>query len=45
MVTSQSTAPKHPFHSYLARSLRYYQKGVLNPEAWFSIVESDYKKS
>lgn len=44
MGTSQSTAPKHSFNSNLARSLRYYQKGVLNPDAWFSIVESDYTK-
>ena len=44
MGTSQTTAPKLSCNSNLARSLRYYQKGVLNPEAWFSIVESDYTK-
>ena len=26
----------------LYRSLQYYQKGVLQPEAWFRIVERDY---
>jgi len=26
----------------LPRSLQYYQKGVLQPEAWFRIVEHDY---
>ena len=26
----------------LQRSLQYYQKGVLQPEAWFRIVEDDY---
>lgn len=26
----------------LKRSLQYYQKGVLQPEAWFRIVEHDY---
>jgi SAM-dependent methyltransferase len=26
----------------LYRSLQYYQKGVLQPEAWFQIVEHDY---
>jgi SAM-dependent methyltransferase len=26
----------------LQRSLQYYQKGVLQPEAWFRIVEKDY---
>jgi SAM-dependent methyltransferase len=29
-------------HSNLQRSLQYYQKGVLQPEAWFRIVEHDY---
>ena len=27
----------------LQRSLKYYQKGILNPEAWFKIVEEDYR--
>ena len=45
MISSQSSSPKQPVHSNLVRSLRYYQKGVLNPDAWFSIVERDYKKS
>jgi SAM-dependent methyltransferase len=44
MVTFQPTSPKQPFNSNLARSLRYYQKDVLSPEAWFSLVESDYTK-
>ena len=26
----------------LYRSLQYYQKGVLQPEAWFRVVERDY---
>ena len=29
-------------NSNLKRSLQYYQKGVLQPEAWFRIVEDDY---
>ncbi len=29
-------------HSNLQRSLQYYQKGILQPEAWFKIVEQDY---
>ena len=33
--------PQHP-NSNLKRSLHYYQKGVLQPEAWFRIVEHDY---
>ncbi|MDH3503418.1 MAG: class I SAM-dependent methyltransferase [Nitrospirota bacterium] len=44
MDTSQLPYPKQPMNSNLARSLRYYQKGALNPEAWFSIVEDDYTK-
>lgn len=44
MISSQSSSPKQPVHSNLVRSLRYYQKGVLNPNAWFSIVERDYTK-
>lgn len=28
----------------LQRSLQYYQEGVLNPEAWFEIVEGDYRQ-
>ena len=40
----QFSSPKQPPNSNLARFLRYYQKGVLKPEAWFSIVESDYAK-
>ena len=31
-----------PSNSNLQRSLQYYQKGVLQPEAWFRIVEQDY---
>ncbi len=31
-----------PSHTNLQRSLQYYQKGVLQPEAWFKIVEQDY---
>ena len=30
------------FNTNLQRSLRYYQKDVLQPEAWFKIVETDY---
>lgn len=44
-MTSQLVSHKqHPVNSNLIRSLRYYQKGELNSEAWFSIVESDYTK-
>ncbi len=39
-----SSSSKQPPNSNLPRFLRYYQKGVLNPEAWFSIVKSDYTK-
>ena len=38
---SSSSAPQHS-NSNLQRSLQYYQKGVLQPEAWFRIVEHDY---
>jgi SAM-dependent methyltransferase len=38
---SPSPFPSHS-HSNLQRSLQYYQKGVLQPEAWFRIVEEDY---
>ncbi len=38
---SSSPFPSHS-HSNLQRSLQYYQKGVLQPEAWFRIVEQDY---
>lgn len=44
MATSQLSSPKQTIHSNIARSLGYYQKGILNPEAWFSIVENDYIK-
>ena len=38
-----SSRPSSPhFNSNLQRSLQYYQKGVLQPEAWFRIVEHDY---
>ena len=33
--------PRHP-NKNLQRPLRYYQKIVLQPEAWFRIVEHDY---
>ncbi len=33
-----------PANSNLQRSLQYYQKGVLQPEAWFKIVEQDYRQ-
>jgi SAM-dependent methyltransferase len=38
------SSPPVPSHSNLnlQRSLQYYQKGVLQPEAWFNIVEQDY---
>jgi len=29
--------------SHLGRSLRYYQKSPINPEAWFSVVAKDYE--
>ncbi|MDH5427548.1 MAG: class I SAM-dependent methyltransferase [Nitrospirota bacterium] len=38
---SSPPAPSPP-NSNLQRSLQYYQKGVLQPEAWFQIVEQDY---
>ncbi len=48
MNTSLCTSqlPSHERHrtSNLLRSLRYYQKGNIHPEAWFSIVEDDYNK-
>ena len=44
MNTSALLSRKRPMNSSLARSLRYYQKGVLHPEAWFSVVENDYTK-
>ncbi len=31
-----------PANPNLQRSLQYYQKGVLQPEAWFNIVQHDY---
>jgi SAM-dependent methyltransferase len=34
--------PPPAFNTNLQRSLQYYQKGVLQPEAWFRIVEHDY---
>ena len=39
-----SPPPSHPPrpNANLQRSLQYYQKGVLQPEAWFGIVEHDY---
>jgi len=43
-MPSQPSPSKQPTNPNLIRSLRYYQKGVLNPEAWFGIVESDYTK-
>lgn len=42
--TSQLPSFQRPVNSNLPRSLRYYQKGILHPEAWFSIVENDYTK-
>lgn len=44
MNNSQPSSPTPTMNSNLARSLRYYQKGALHPEAWFSIVENDYTK-
>lgn len=38
---SSSPKPPHP-NQNLQRSLQYYQRGVLQPEAWFRVVESDY---
>ena len=35
-----STPPA--LNTNLQRSLQYYQKGVLQPEAWFRIVQQDY---
>ncbi|MDH5297186.1 MAG: hypothetical protein OEW26_08660, partial [Nitrospirota bacterium] len=43
-MTSQPSSSKQTINSNLVRSLRYYQKGELHPESWFSIVESDYTK-
>lgn len=40
--TSQLPSSKQSMNSNLIRSLRYYQKGTLHPEAWLSIMESDY---
>lgn len=44
MITSQLPSPKQPIRLSLPQSFRYYQKGVLNPEACFLIVENDYTK-
>jgi hypothetical protein len=38
---SSASVPS-PSNSNLQRSLQYYQKGVLQAEAWFRIVEQDY---
>lgn len=43
-MASQSFFPKPPVNSSLDRFLRYYQKGSLTSDAWFSIVENDYTK-
>ncbi len=42
----QSTPSQEPnsHGTNLQRSLKYYQKGVLDPEAWFKVVEEDYAK-
>ena len=39
-MSLQPTEPQPNTNLY--RSLQYYQKGVLKPEAWFRIVEHDY---
>ncbi len=39
-MPSRSSSPH--LNPNLQRSLQYYQKGVLRPEAWFRIVEQDY---
>jgi len=44
MNTFQPSSPTKTKNWNLAQSLRYYQKGALNPEAWLSIVENDYTK-
>ncbi len=36
------SSPQPAPNTNLTRSLQYYQKGVLQPEAWFRIVEQDY---
>jgi SAM-dependent methyltransferase len=41
MASPFSSNSPHP-NTNLQRSLQYYQKGVLQPEAWFRIVEHDY---
>jgi len=38
------SSPPPSLNTNLQRSLQYYQKGVLQPEAWFSIVEQDYRQ-
>jgi len=43
-MTSEPSSNKQSVNSNLVRSLRYYQKDELHPEAWFSIVENDYTK-
>ncbi len=37
-----SRPPSPHLNPNLQRSLQYYQKGVLQPEAWFRVVEHDY---
>ncbi len=41
-MSSQPSSPLPNLNPNLQRSLQYYQKGVLQPEAWFRIVEHDY---
>ena len=41
-MPSQPSSPH--LNPNLQRSLQYYQKGVLQPEAWFRIVEQDYRQ-
>jgi len=41
MSSQPSSLPPY-LNANLQRSLQYYQKGVLQPEAWFRIVKHDY---
>ena len=41
-MSLRPTPPRR--NTNLQRSLQYYQKGVLQPEAWFRIVEGDYRQ-
>ena len=44
MPTNLKQATQENTSQALNPSIQYYQEGVLNPSAWFGIVEADYRK-